>query len=293
MKCKTEMDIMLNLHEIEQFVLFAKTGSLTRAAELLHISAPTLSRSMQNVEAAFGVSLFHRTKNRLILNATGEMAVTYCSELLSNVSHTMQKVKDYDASQHTICVKSCAPAPLWKLTPILSSLYPSMTIASSICDLDEMQHAITDTACDILILPYQTALLPDACQLQYMQEHLAVCVPKDHALAHKSSVTLQELNGYNFLLRSELGFWDTLCRQNMPASRFLVQTDEYEFNELVAASSLPCFVTDVSLSQNNMPAGRIAVPITDAIVNVTFYIIIKKTDSYASLVQKLTNAVRV
>lgn len=62
---------MLNLYEIEQFVLFAETGSLTKAAELLHLSAPTLSRSMQNMEEAFGVSLFNRTKNRLTLNATG------------------------------------------------------------------------------------------------------------------------------------------------------------------------------------------------------------------------------
>ena len=42
---------MINLYELEQFVLFAETGSLSEVAERIHISAPTLSRSMQNVDS--------------------------------------------------------------------------------------------------------------------------------------------------------------------------------------------------------------------------------------------------
>ena len=45
-----------------------------------------------------------------------------------------------------------------------------------------------------------------------MRENLSVCVPREHELARHESLTLVEINGFNFLLRSELGFWDTLCR---------------------------------------------------------------------------------
>ena len=280
---------MLNLYELEQFVLFAETGSLTEVSKCLHISTPTLSRSMQNVEATFGVTLFHRSKNRLTLNATGEKAVEYSRSLLSNVSDTLRKVKEYDKSLQTISVKSCAPAPLWKLLPMLSMLYPSMTIASSICDMDEIDHTILEGSYDILILPHRTDRIPESSQFFYMEEHLSVCLRKDHELASKAFVTTKELNGYNFLVRSELGFWDKMCRKAMPASRFLVQTDEFEFNELVKNSSLPSFVTDAALEHatSNIPFDRIPIPITDAEANVSFFITIKDTTKYKSLLSKL------
>lgn len=280
---------MLNLYELEQFVLFAETGSLTEAAKRLHISAPTLSRSMQNIEAYFGVTLFHRSKNRLTLNATGEKAVEYSRQLLSTVSDTLDKVKEYDRSLQTISVKSCAPAPLWKLLPMLSMLYPSMTIASSICNMDEINHNISEESYDILILPYKTDRISENLQFFYMEEHLSVCVRTDHELASKASVTTKELNGYNFLVRSELGFWDRMCREAMPASKFLVRTDEFEFNELVRTSFLPSFVTDAALEHDTsiIPFNRIAIPITDAQANVSFYIAVKNTEKYRSLLSKL------
>ena len=74
------------------------------------------------------------------------------------------------------------------------------------------------------------------------------------------------------LLRSELGFWDTLCREKMPASKFLVQTDPAVFNELVKVSSLPCFTTDYGLSHSLSYDERINLPLTDAEANVTFYL---------------------
>lgn len=66
---------MLNLLELEQLVTFADCGTLSKAAEELHISQPTITRTMQNIETAFGVPLFLRNKNKIKLNETGVRAV--------------------------------------------------------------------------------------------------------------------------------------------------------------------------------------------------------------------------
>ena len=59
----------------------------------------------------------------------------------------------------------------------------------------------------------------------------------------------------------------------MPASKFLVQPDEFTFNELVSCSSLPCFVTDyISDIQGSYP-NRITIPLTDDEAKVSFYVI--------------------
>ena len=58
----------------------------------------------------------------------------------------------------------------------------------------------------------------------------------------------------------------------MPASRFLVQTDEFAYGELVRTSSLPCFATDYSLRRLTAHFPRVAIPVADAEADVCFYI---------------------
>ena len=103
-----------------------------------------------------------------------------------------------------------------------------------------------------------------------MQENLFVCVPPDHELAKYEALTFADINGFNFLLRTELGFWDTLCREKMPASKFLVQPDAMVFEELVNASSLPCFTTDYVRLRDD--PNRVNIPLSDGEAHVTFYL---------------------
>lgn len=53
---------MLDLLELEQLAAFAEYGTLSKAAQELHISQPTLTRTMKRLEEEFGVPLFVRGK---------------------------------------------------------------------------------------------------------------------------------------------------------------------------------------------------------------------------------------
>ena len=259
---------MLDLYELEQFTAFADLGTLSKVADKFHISTPSITRSMQHLEESFGVSLFSRSKNRIELNETGKFAVEYARKLLQDAEQTISQVQTFDTRRKTIVVKSCAPAPLWKLLPQLNVEQPGLMVSSAICQNEEVLTALSDGSCDIGILPFSQENAQE-----YMKEQLFVCVPPEHELASHNSLTFSEINGFNFLLRTELGFWDTLCREKMPASKFLVQTDTDVFNELVLNSSLPCFTTDKGINQRHFQSKRINIPLTDSEANVTFYII--------------------
>ena len=261
---------MLDLYELEQFTAFADLGTLSKVADKFHISTPSITRSMQHLEESFGVSLFSRSKNRIELNETGKFAVEYARKLLQDAEQTISQVQTFDTRQKTIVVKSCAPAPLWKLLPQLNAEKPGLMVSSAICQNEEVLTALSDGSCDIGILPF-----PQENAQEYMKEQLFVCVPPEHELASHNALTFSEINGFNFLLRTELGFWDTLCREKMPASKFLVQTDTDAFNELVLNSSLPCFTTDYGINQKLFQSKRINIPLTDSEANVTFYIVNK------------------
>lgn len=58
----------------------------------------------------------------------------------------------------------------------------------------------------------------------------------------------------------------------MPSSRFLVQTDEFAFRELMAASSLLYFTTDLANDRFHEVENRVTIPITDESANVTYYL---------------------
>ena len=145
-----------------------------------------------------------------------------------------------------------------------------MMVSSAICQNEEVLSAWQDGSCDIAILPF-----PIEGAAPFLQEKLFVCVPLEHELTKKSELTFADINGFNFLLRTELGFWDTLCREKMPASKFLVQSDPATFEELVRASTLPCFSTDYSQRQGCYP-DRVNISLTDAEAQVTFYLAKRK-----------------
>ena len=275
----SEVYLMLNLIELEQFVAFSESGTLSEVSKLMNISQPTLTRNMKHVEECFGVALFTRQKNKLSLNETGNVAVEYAKELLKNERNAVFMVQDFDRKLRSITVASCAPAPLWILSPKLSAAYPDNTISSSICDTNKIMEDVKSGAIDIGILPYPYAY--DSFEdIPFFTEHLSVCIPEDHTLCEMDSLTFHDLNGYNCLLRDQLGFWTNLCKEKMPASRFLIQTDEAEFHELVRSSTLFCFSTNIAAYPEDILTGRKIIPITDDTANVTYHLIWKKGVEY-------------
>lgn len=266
---------MLDLYELEQLAAFGEYGTLSLAAERLHISQPTITRNMRHLEDEFGAPLFNRTKNRIELNNTGKLAVEYARKLLLEAEQAVKQVRAFDQRQRTIIVRSCAPAPLWELMKSLEKKHPGNTISSSIAQNDEVLRSWESGDCDIAVLPFAHHC-ENSEPREFMRENLFVCVPEKHELAKHDNLSFADINGFNFLLRTELGFWDSLCRQKMPASKFLVQTDEFAFNELVRSSSLPCFTTDYILDRSSYYYGRVMIPLADEDARVTFYLLSRR-----------------
>lgn len=262
---------MLDLYELKQLIAFAELGTLSKVAEQFHVSTPSVTRSMKHLEETFGATLFVRGKNKIALNETGELAVQCGRKLLEDARQTMEQVRSFDERCRTIVVKSCAPAPLWEMLKKINTEQGGKMISSAICQNEEVIASLKEGNCDIGILPF-----PVEKGCEFMKENLFVCVPENHELATHESLTFKEINGFNFLIRTELGFWDTLCREKMSASKFLVQTDITIFDELIKESALPCFTTDYVQTEEGVYKGRVNIPLTDPEANVTFYVISNK-----------------
>ena len=192
---------MLNLEELKQLVSFAELGTLSKVAEEYHISTPSITRSMQHLEESMGVPLFIRGKNKIELNETGIYAVEAGKKLLDDAEQTLAQIRAFDQRRKTIVIRSCAPAPLWTLLRKLNDLYPDRMLTSSISQNEEVMEAWKSGDCDIAILPFPVSEKSEnVCE--FMQEKLFVCVPPDHKLAENETLTFEDINGFNFLLRT-------------------------------------------------------------------------------------------
>jgi len=73
----------LNFHHLRLFRAIAHEGSLTRAAERLHLSQSSLSVQLKTLEAQLGHPLFERIGRRLVLTEAGQIALDYADTVFT------------------------------------------------------------------------------------------------------------------------------------------------------------------------------------------------------------------
>jgi LysR family transcriptional activator of nhaA len=73
----------LNYHHLRYFWTVAHEGGLRRAAEKLHVSPPSISAQIRELEAAFGEKLFRRSGRGNVLTDAGQVALRYADEIFS------------------------------------------------------------------------------------------------------------------------------------------------------------------------------------------------------------------
>ncbi len=279
---------MFELHQLEQLIAVAKCGTLSRAAEELHISQPALSRSMQKLESELQVELFLRSKNKIELNNNGRLAVEYARKVMGQANDMMEQVRSYDRNQRTIFIGSCAPAPLWELTPVLSTLYPNKAVSSEMKDPDVLLQGLMRNDYQIIILPEPVESEELYCT-RWGEEHLLFSLPPAHPLSGSKGLHLSDMDGETMLLFSQIGFWKRIPSEKMKSSHFLVQKESYDFEELIRHSALPYFSSDLAVRQQGTIPNRIFIPILDPEANITYYFVTKKQsrNRFSALLERI------
>ena len=277
---------MVEIFLLEQLVVFAEFGTLTRAAEELRITQPALSRSMKKLETLFGVPLFERSNSKIALNETGKVAAEYAKKVLEADQEMVKRTVAFDRSRHTVSVGACAALPINLLKPLLRSCFRDMEIISEIVPDDRLVQGLKKHEYQIAIL-HEPPGDEDIFWRKYMDEHLHITFPSGHALAAREKVSFQDLEGMSILAHGEAGFWIEICRQNLKNGKLLTQDSVEVLQELVDASSLPAFSSDQVPENGFELEGRISVPICDRCAHVSYYLACLRSEKqkYHALIQ--------
>lgn len=264
---------MAELNQFYQLVAIADTGTLSKAAEIVHISQPALTRSIQKLEAEWNVTLFDRQKNKITLNPTGELAVQYARRILDDVNTMTNAIQAYERSLRTISIGSCAPGPLLELLPELTERFYGMALTSETVCAENLLPGLEKGTYQLIITDTEMTA-PDILCRPFCTEQLYLTVPPAHPLAsRKDGIYLEDLAGETMLLFNEIGIWKDRVISKMSQTKFILQDQEEAFSTLIQVSALPAFASDLTLKHGDMQQNqnRLALPILDSEAHVTFY----------------------
>ncbi|HEM3464012.1 LysR family transcriptional regulator [Streptococcus suis] len=272
---------MLQLQQLEQLIAFADQGTLSKAAEVLLISQPSLTRNMQSLEDELGVQLFQRSKNKLVLTETGEYTVKQARKLLKQGQTFLENVQRFSMQATTLFGGICAPGVEWELRSRLAEQKINQEIHLDLQENEALISGLLDEHYQFIVTDFllnEDGILSTG----FFMEQLYLSVPPAHPFALREEIQLSDLADLTMLLRSDLGIWQPLV-DSLTETKFIVQKDWDAFEELVSASALPSFSTNITQQSSENDSQRVHVPISDKEATKTFYIsVLKKNKAILS-----------
>ncbi len=261
----------MELEQLRQLVAVEREGTITAAAASLHLTQPSLSRSLQRLERDLGCELFEHEGNRVRINDAGRLALTHAKEILDAEQAMRDAFADLARKRRTFVIRSVAPAPVWRLAARLCEEAPGTIIEPFLTDSEsEVIDAVAHGHADLGVVLH-ALMTPGLLSRPFMTETLQFLIPETHPLSRRKELSFADADGEPFLIYSQVGFWMNLHKREMPHSQVLVQEDRTVFTQLLSTTDVLAFTTDAS-QNGSTPPGRVRVPITDAAARQTFFV---------------------
>lgn len=259
----------MELLQLQYFLLLAKEQHVTRTAELLHISQPSLSATIKKLEAELGAPLFIRKGRNIVLSPYGEAFKQYAEEaflLLENGRQAVARLRHED--DHTLNLGLLSPYVWNDLLLEFSSIYPDIKINRHSIEDQRFCDSILSGDIDFYLGGLNQMELPDNGHLQYTalyEDNMVLLVHKNHPLAKRSGIDLRECRSEPFINLSQetnlQQFIDGMFQQAEFTPR-VVMTCDYTLRDQMVADGHGVSVTTQLGAQKSSVAGVVAIPLT-------------------------------
>lgn len=210
----------MEIEYLSEFVVIAKLGSFSRAAEELCISQSSLSKHILTLERELGTALLLRNSRNVTLSPTGAQILSLAAQIseLKNQIFTITQKQEQKAKS-TVSIAALPVMAQYNITELLADFqqeFPSAVLDVNECERQQLLELLEGDKCELAFTRWGLEPTEELEQLELCRDHLVAVLARQHPLAQKSQLTLSELNGVPLLfLDQQTGFqhlYSSLCR---------------------------------------------------------------------------------
>ncbi len=191
---------------LKVFCTVAELKSFTRAAEVLFLTQPAVSSQVKSLEEEFGVKLFVREQNRVVLTEVGEVLYEYAKKILSVYEEAKLEVGRFVRSlTGKLIIGSTSTIGKYYLPLVIEAFkqqHPGIEVLMQVSNSETVLKSLLQRALDLGIVSEPCALYGDIFQYHpYIKDRLVLIVPAGHRWFGTKAICLEELMEEPFLIR--------------------------------------------------------------------------------------------
>ena len=195
---------MLDINRLNVFIQVAATQSCSDAAKRLHLSQPTVSKHIQNLEAELNVKLFDREGAQFRITNAGMTLLPWARKIVrqsTEVQEMMESMQDSVVGQLRIaCTTTAGKYLLPHLAARFRQRYPGVQIFIQPCVRMEMTSRLLSEDADLGVVSSEVRENDLECQY-FFTDHISFIVPEKHPISKRDSIEPAELLDLPIILR--------------------------------------------------------------------------------------------
>lgn len=192
----------MDLLQLQYFREIARAGTMSKAAERLFVSQPTLSGSLSRLEDGLGVALFDRRRGRISLTRDGQQFLACVETVLDTLDAGVRALQSgADGSETGLRIATSLPDLLGDALPFLPQQAYSSGVRHITCQSAQVLEACLNDQVDLGIVrdPPEGASSPALEYLELDCCERVLMLSQSHPLARRSVVSLADLRPYRFV----------------------------------------------------------------------------------------------
>lgn len=279
---------------LREFIVLSQTLNYTKAAEMLHLTQPTLSKHIVAMEKELGCSLFERDRRRVELTEAGNVFAAAALQIADTYDDAREKIHEIQTHTPLKVVGVMSDSAIASITSIAATFLDSEGESpANYASISESNYLEQLVAGDIdLALAYADLEKLDDLGLAYVpliRSPFVVLVGLDNPLSSMKRVTMDDLRNYRFVKFADsyaLCGWaniERVCQDHgyTPRTRTVLGRTHMNY------CAIPMGAEDVMVLQSSMPQlrylsdfSKVAIlPVADDDAAFRLYAIYKK-DNY-------------
>lgn len=192
----------MTIRHLRIFVQVYQTLSITKAARELHMTQPTVTRAIQEIERYYNIALFERMNHRLYVTEGGKLFYTHALHIVDSFEQMEKGMRGWNEEGMLRVGSSITLGSQFmpRVVAIMKERYPKLQIHVSVSNAAQIRSDLLENKLDIALIEGDFTQPPLHAE-EFSEDRLVLVMSPVNPLCKKKNLYLQDFSKEDFLLR--------------------------------------------------------------------------------------------